>query len=155
GDVLHEIYLEMPKFQLPLSQCDTIHKKLLYVLTHMDVLNRMPQELNNQIFQKLKHIASMSRMSPDEMLAYQMSLMNDYAYMDSLHTEREEGIKIGEERGLKVGKAEGIKIGEERGRKEGKAEGKTEMAAEMKRRGMDWVTIAEISGLSLEEVKAL
>ncbi|MGM9759936.1 MAG: hypothetical protein ACI30I_07455, partial [Parabacteroides sp.] len=90
-------------------------------------------------FQKLKHIASMSRMSPDEMLAYQMSLMNDYAYMDSLHTEREEGIKIGEERGRKMGKAEG----------------KTEMAAAMKHRGMDLATIAEISGLSLETIEAL
>ncbi|MGM9760553.1 MAG: hypothetical protein ACI30I_10670, partial [Parabacteroides sp.] len=153
------------------SQCDTIHKKLLYVLTHMDILNRMPQELNNQIFQKLKHIASMSRMSPDEMLAYQMSLMNDYAYMDSLHTEREEGIKIGEERGLKIGEERGLKIGEEKGRKEGKAEGlaegraegktegkiegKIEIATAMKRRGMDLATIAEISGLSLEEVEAL
>ncbi|MGM9758672.1 MAG: hypothetical protein ACI30I_00975, partial [Parabacteroides sp.] len=88
---------------------------------------------------KLKHIASMSRMSPDEMLAYQMSLMNDYAYMDSLHTEREEG------------RAEGIKIGEEKGR----TEGKIEMAAAMKRRGMDLATIAEISGLSAEKIKTL
>ncbi|MGM9758871.1 MAG: hypothetical protein ACI30I_01985, partial [Parabacteroides sp.] len=64
-------------------------------------------------------------------------------YMDSLHTEREEGIKIGEERG--------IKIGEERGRKEEKAE----MAAAMKRRGMDLATIAEISGLSHDEIKNL
>ncbi|MGM9760719.1 MAG: hypothetical protein ACI30I_11535, partial [Parabacteroides sp.] len=86
---------------------------------------------------------------------YQMSLMNDYAYMDSLHTEREEGIKIGEERGLKIGEEKGRKEGKAEGLAEGETKGKTEMAAAMKRRGMDLATIAEISGLPLEEIEAL
>ena len=50
----------------------------------------MPEELNNQIFRKLKHIASMSRLSPDEMLAYQMRVMNDVALLDSILTGPED-----------------------------------------------------------------
>ncbi|MDY5639159.1 MAG: hypothetical protein SPF72_11395 [Parabacteroides sp.] len=113
----------------------------------MEILNRMPAELNNQIFRKLKHIASMSRLSPDEMLAYQISISNDIALLDSMRTEREEGEAIG----LKKGEA----IGLEKGREEGRMEEKRSMARNLKSMGLDPQQISRASGLSLEEIERL
>ena len=135
GDALQEIYLEMPKFQLPLHRCETLAERFLYVLKNMEILNRMPEELNNQIFRKLKHIASMSRLSPDEMLAYQMSVMNDVALLDSIRTGREEG--------------------HEEGREEGRMEEKRSIARNLKSMGLSCQQISQASGLTLEEIEQL
>ena len=131
GDALQEIYLEMPKFQLPLHRCETLAERFLYVLKNMEILNRMPEELNNQIFRKLKHIASMSRLSPDEMLAYQMSVMNDVALLDSIRTGREEG------------------------HEEGRMEEKRSIARNLKSMGLSFQQISQASGLTLEEIEQL
>ena len=95
----------------------------------------MPEELNNQIFRKLKHIASMSRLSPDEMLAYQMSVMNDVALLDSIRTGREEG--------------------HEEGREEGRMEEKRSIARNLKSMGLSIQQISQASGLTLEEIEQL
>ena len=147
GDALQEIYLEMPKFRLPLSQCDTLEKRFLYVLNNMEVLDRLPKELNNQLFQRMKEIASLSNLSADQMIAYHRSMMEDYAYYDTINTT------------FKKGEAKGHKEGREEGRKEGIAEGevkgRTEMARKLKEEGFDSAIIAKCSGLSLEEIEAL
>ena len=146
GDALQEIYLEMPKFQLPLHRCETLAERFLYVLKNMEILNRMPEELNNQIFRKLKHIASMSRLSPDEMLAYQMSVMNDVALF-SIRTGREEGREEGHE--------EGREEGHEEGREEGRMEEKRSIARNLKSMGLSFQQISQASGLTLEEIEQL
>lgn len=46
SDTLTEVYLEMPKFSLKLSECDTLYKKFLFVLNNIDILERLPKELN-------------------------------------------------------------------------------------------------------------
>ena len=91
----------------------------------------MPEELNNQIFRKLKHIASMSRLSPDEMLAYQMSVMNDVALLDSIRTGREES------------------------HEEGRMEEKRSIARNLKSMGLSCQQISQASGLTLEEIEQL
>ena len=101
----------------------------------MEILNRMPEELNNQIFRKLKHIASMSRLSPDEMLAYQMSVMNDVALLDSIRTGREEG--------------------HEEGREECRMAEKRSIARNLKSMGLSFQQISQASGLTLEEIEQL
>ena len=131
GDALQEIYLETPKFRLPLSQCDTLEKRFLYVLNNMEVLDRLPKELNNQLFQRMKEIASLSNLSADQMIAYHRSMMEDYAYYDTINTT--------------------FKKGEAKGRKEQTIE----MARKLKEEGFDSAIIAKCSGLSLEEIEAL
>ena len=143
GDALQEIYLEMPKFRLPLSQCDTLEKRFLYVLNNMEVLDRLPKELNNQLFQRMKEIASLSNLSADQMIAYHRSMMEDYAYYDTINTT----FKKGEAKGRKEGREEGIA--------KGRAENAIEMAHKLKREGVDPAIIAKCSGLSIEEVEAL
>ena len=53
------------------------------------------------------------------------------------------------------GIAEGIEIGREEGRAEGRAEGVSNVARKLKAMGVDYKTIVESTGLSIEEIEAL
>lgn len=139
SETLNEIYLEMPKFCLPLSSCDTIYKKWLYVLNNIDIMERLPKELNNQIFQKLKSIVEIERMTPDERLAYELSLSAERDISAIAETRYEEG----KEEGLKEGKEEGLKEGQKR------------IIEQMKNRGMSIDEISECTGYPIDEITRL
>ncbi|SPR10152.1 transposase [Orientia tsutsugamushi] len=72
----------------------------------------------------------------------------------------DEGIEIGETKGIAKGRAEGIEIGEIKGRAEGRAEGieigevkaKQELARNLLKAGFSVEFISENTGLSKEEV---
>ena len=95
----------------------------------------------------MKEIASLSNLSADQMIAYHRSMMEDYAYYDTINTT----FKKGEAKGHKEGREEGIAEGEVKGRKEQAIE----MARKLKEEGFDSAIIAKCSGLSLEEIEAL
>ncbi|MGL9718584.1 MAG: Rpn family recombination-promoting nuclease/putative transposase [Wolbachia sp.] len=76
-----------------------------------------------------------------------------------LNQKFNEGIQIGEERGIQIGekrgKKEGIQIGHEKGREEGEKHAKITVAKNSLKAGVSIDVIAEITGLSLDEVKQL
>ncbi|RHR41957.1 MULTISPECIES: Rpn family recombination-promoting nuclease/putative transposase [Parabacteroides] len=139
SDTLMEIYLEMPKFNLRLSECDTLYKKFLFVLNNIEIMERLPKELNEQIFQKLKSIVEIERMTPDERLAYELSLSTERDLYACMETKYEEGL----EKGIEKGKAEGL------------AEGIKSVAVRLKRLGMDLPSITHATGLTEAEIQAL
>ena len=67
----------------------------------------------------------------------------------------EKGRSEGEAIGLEKGRSEGEAIGLEKGRSEGAAQEKREIAKSMKAKKIPTADIAEITGLSAEEVEAL
>ena len=113
----------------------------------MGLRTELTEEQNRELFERMKEIASLSNLSADQMIAYHRSMMEDYAYYDTINTT------------FKKGEAKGHKEGREEGRKEGIAEGevkgRTEMARKLKEEGFDSAIIAKCSGLSLEEIEAL
>ena len=139
SETLNEIYLEMPKFVLPLHECDTLYKKWLYVLNNIEIMERLPKELNNQIFRKLKSIVEVERMTPDQRLEYELSLSVERDLSAALDTSFEDG--------MEKGKIEG-KI-------EGKAEEQRLIATNLKKQGVNIETIAQCTGLSVEEISGL
>ena len=139
SETLNEIYLEMPKFVLPLHECDTLYKKWLYVLNNIEIMERLPKELNNQIFRKLKSIVEVERMTPDQRLEYELSLSVERDLSAALDTSFEDG--------MEKGKAEG--------KMEGKAEEQRLIAANFKKQGVNIETIAQCTGLSVEEISGL
>ena len=139
SETLNEIYLEMPKFVLPLHECDTLYKKWLYVLNNIEIMERLPKELNNQIFRKLKSIVEVERMTPDQRLEYELSLSVERDLSAALDTSFEDG--------MEKGKIEG-KI-------EGKAEEQRLIATNLKKQGVNIETIAQCTGLPVEEISGL
>uniref|UniRef100_UPI002666BC25 PD-(D/E)XK nuclease family transposase n=2 Tax=uncultured Parabacteroides sp. TaxID=512312 RepID=UPI002666BC25 len=135
----NEIYLEMPKFVLPLHECDTLYKKWLYVLNNIEIMERLPKELNNQIFRKLKSIVEVERMTPDQRLEYELSLSVERDLSAALDTSFEDGMEKGLKEGIEKGKAEGL----------------CQVAANLKRMGMDIATIVNSTGLSKEVILSL
>ncbi|MBC8603544.1 PD-(D/E)XK nuclease family transposase [Parabacteroides acidifaciens] len=143
SETLNEVYFEMPKFVLPLSECNSIYLKWLYVLNNIDIMDRLPEELNNQLFRKLKSIVEIERMSANERLEYELSLAVERDMLSALDASREEGLVKGRAEGLAAGEAKGL------------AEGVRQTAINMKRTGLDVDTIVNCTGLSKEEILAL
>ena len=143
SETLNEIYLEMPKFVLPLQACDTLYKKWLFVLNNIEIMERLPEELNNQIFRKLKSIVEVERMTPDQRLEYELSLSVERDLAAALDTSFEDGMEKGLEKGVEKGKAEG------------KAEEQRLIATNLKKQGVNVETIAQCTGLSIEEINEL
>jgi hypothetical protein len=74
-----------------------------------------------------------------------------YAEEKGIKKGLKEGVKKGKEKGLK----EGLKKGKEEGLKEGIEKTKKEIGSEMKKSGMDIKLIAQITGLSEEQIEDL
>ena len=139
SETLNEVYLEMPKFVLPLHECDTLYKKWLYVLNNIEIMERLPEELNNQIFRKLKSIVEVERMTPDQRLEYELSLSVERDLSAALDTSFDYGMEKGVEKGKVEGKAEEQRL----------------IAANFKKKGINIETIAQCTGLSVEEIDKL
>ena len=125
----------MPKFVLPLSECKTIYLKWLYVLNNIDIMERLPEELNNQIFKKLKSIVEIEHMSANERLEYELSMAAERDMLCALDASFEDG------------EVKGIKKGREEERKE--------IATNLKSLGMSLTDIAKATGLPIEEIEQL
>ena len=82
-------------------------------------------------------------MTPDQRLEYELSLSVERDLSAALDTSFEDGM----EKGLKEGMKEGIE--------KGKAEGLCQVAANLKRMGMDIATIVNSTGLSKEVILSL
>ena len=102
-------------------------------------MERLPKELNNQIFRKLKSIVEVERMTPDQRLEYELSLSVERDLSAALDTSFEDGM----EKGM------------EKGKEEGKAEEQRLIAANLKKQGINVETIAQCTGLSVKEVSGL
>jgi DNA repair protein RadC len=72
---------------------------------------------------------------------------------------REEGIKIGIEKGVEIGVKKGEKLGIQKGRKEGRQEGELnkaiQMAKAMMKKGVEVKLIADVSKLSINQIRKL
>lgn len=135
SDKMRLIYLQLPYFTKELDDCETLLEKLIYVLKHMDVLQRMPWLAQDAVFQKLASIADVASLSKDERIAYDENLR---IYRDNIAVY--EGQYL-----------EGLEKGEARGR----AEALTENARRMKADGMASALIAKYTGLSVDEIESL
>ena len=99
------------------------------------------------LFKQLGKIASYSNLSPEQQMQYDDSFNNYLAFMGQQEYKLKEGIKIG------------LKEGEAKGRAEGRAEGARakaiESASKMKTKGYSVDIIADITGLTPDEIAAL
>ena len=105
----------------------------------MDILERMPKELQNQVFTKLKNISEIAQMSPDDRLAYEISRLHVYDTENALYTKYEEG------------REDGLAEGEKKGR----GEERLRMAHDMLKDGLDLQMIIRYTGLTKEQIQSL
>jgi len=125
------IYLEMPKFNKTVDELVTRFDKWLYIIKNLNKLDRIPDKLREQIFDKLFATAEIARFTPAQILSYEGSLKYYRDLKNSLDTARGEG-KI-----------------------EGKLEGKLEIAKKALKKSLSIDDIIELTGLSEDEIKGI
>ena len=130
---MKEIYLELPKFKLDFSACDTPYKRFLYILNHVEIMGEIPKHIweNDNFLKKLKSAVEVERMSLDERLAYELSLSVERDWYACMEYRYEEGVE------------------------KGKKESQYQIATNMKKIGIDLQTIVNCTGLTLDEVEKL
>ena len=125
------IYLEMPKFNKTVDELVTRFDKWLYIIKNLNKLDRIPDKLREQIFDKLFATAEIARFTPAQVLSYEDSLKHYRDLKNSLDTARGEG------------------------KLEGRIEGKFEIAIKALKKGFSINDIIELTGLSEDEIKGI
>ena len=128
-------FLQLPLFKKEANECENQVERWIYLLKNMETLSRFPWAAQSAVFKKLESIADVGAMSRAERLKYDEALKK---YRDTISV------------------LEGARM---EGRMEGREEGRTETmmanARKMNAYGLAWDMIAEITGLTIDEVKDL
>lgn len=89
-DKLTFIYLEMPKFIKTIDELQTRFDKWLFVLKNLNKLDRIPDKLKGQIFERVFEIAEIAKFTPEQIRSYEDSLKYYRDLKNSLDTARDE-----------------------------------------------------------------
>ena len=130
-----QIYIELPRFNKEEEECETDFERWIYVLKHMDTLDRMPFKARKAVFDKLLEVADVANLSKDERILYDEALKRYRDYKNTIDYAEEKGV----EKGIKIGKTEEQRL----------------IAANFKKRGVNTEMIAQCTGLSIEEIDNL
>ncbi|MDR1887158.1 MAG: Rpn family recombination-promoting nuclease/putative transposase [Prevotellaceae bacterium] len=132
--------IELPKFKKTETELETLMDKWLYSLKNMEYLHQCPEQFQEEIFKLLYEEAKLNNLKPEEMEAYNKSIME---YDDVVLA-----VDYAEERGEKRGE----KKGEERGIKIGLQQAKTDVVMSAYRIGLSVEEIAAITNFTVEQV---
>lgn len=112
----------------------------LYFLSTSDI----PADADAPGLQQAREKLRIMKMSRDDQVAYDRYLMDRAILRNTMTTARDEG--------RNEGRAEGLAEGHEEGRAEGRKEGMKDVAQKMKQKGFSNSEIAQMTGLSIEEI---
>lgn len=144
GEVkLKQIYLSFDLFNLTEEECKTPLEKTVYILKNMNLFDMSPFKEKEDAFRRLLDVANLNAMTDHERAVYEENLK---IYRD-WHATMEYAVEEAEEKGLKKGMEKGLE--------KGKTEEQRLIAANLKKQGVNIETIAQCTGLSVEEINGL
>ena len=106
-------------------------------------------------FDRLFEEAEIAKFTPQEMREYETSKMAYRDIKNSVDTAKREGIAEGKEIGMKEGMKQGMEKGMKEGMEKGMSQRSLEIARKMLAKGIDEVSIMDMTGLTAEEIKLL
>ena len=144
---LRMTFLQLPEFSKEPEDCESYFDKWIYVLKHMDILDRLPWKAQYEAFKKLASICDFAKLSDNERKQYEESerILNDNIAIANRALAE----------GMNKGRAEGMAQGMAKGMAKGRTAEKKDIALKMKQSGLETNLIASITGLSIEEIEAL
>ena len=145
------IYVEIAKFNKTEDELVSLYDKWLYVLKNLSKLEKRPKALLDKIFDKLFKEAEIARFNEIERKEYETSLKEYLDYKNQLETNARDAKREGHEEGFK----EGVKFGFKEGRDAGCAETTIDLAKKMKTKGISFLDISEMTGLTEKEIRDL
>ena len=129
------IYLEMPKFGKTLTQLETRFDKWLYVLRNLNKLDRVPEKLKENVFERLFETAEIARFDHQQLNDYEESLKYYRDLKNSLDTAFEDGI--------------------EKGKKEEKNMQEISFVMRLHNKGKSMTEIVDLTGLHIKRVEQI
>ena len=154
-DKLTYVYLELPKFRKTEQELETNFDKWMFLLCHMEVLDRCPAKLQSKIFEKAFATAEVARYNPAEQRSYEDSLKVYRDLINVVRTAERKVLEKGIAEGMEKGLAEGIEKGLAEGMEKGMEKGKLQIAANSLALGFDVETVAKLTGLPVHEIRKL
>ena len=142
-DKLEFVFVEVAKFNKGEDELETDLDKWLYLLKNMSTLLERPAALRDRIFGRLFDVAEYARLDDEERKNYVEAMNTARDTYNQIDYALNKGIGIGREEG----REEGIEIGLEK-----KA---YEIARKMIAKGLDVDTIADLTGLTMDEILTL
>ena len=125
--------------------------KWCFALTHIGTLDRLPDELRTEAFERLFQACEIARFEPEVKLKYEKEMITERDYYNMLNTAKADGRAEGEAKGREEGMMEGEAKGRKEGRAEGRAEGRNEekirIAKALKKNGVADNIIAATTGI--------
>ena len=131
SDKMRLTLLQLPCFTKEIDECETIFEKIIYVLKHMEILQRMPFLAQSAVFKRLSEIADVASLTKEERRQYDEDLKH---YRDTIAVMHGQFLE---------------------GETKGRAETNIANALKMKVKGYPIEDIAEITGLTADEIAAL
>ena len=158
-----QIYIELPRFNKEEEECETDFERWIYVLKNMETFQRLPFKARKSVFEKLEQIVDIASLSKEDRMKYDESIKVYRDHLAVLDFAKQEGLELGMRQGRAEGMAKGIAEGIEQGMAKGIEQGKNEgemnerlkNARRMKTKGYPIDDIADITGLSAEEINSL
>ena len=129
------IFVELRHFNKPLSECKTIVEKWCYCLKNIGSMDRLPAELQEEVFKRFFEAAEIAKFDPDKREKYISEMFTQDDYINEIETARENG--------------------EKKGRAEGEKRKAVEVAKAMKGDGMSCEQISKFTGLTKAQIEAL
>ena len=130
-----QIYIELPRFIKSEADCNNFLEYWIYNLVNMNKLNEISFKDRKAIFDRLEQVASQANLTDEERARLDEDWKNYNDFFNTVDFARDEG------------RAEG--------RAEGRSEEKLEIAKKMKTMGLPSESIAQATGLSIEEIEKL
>ena len=131
SDKLRFIFIELPAFTKEEEECITDFERWIYILKHMDTLDRMPFKARKAVFERLEKLASKANMTQEERAQYEEEWK---VYNDYFNT---------------------LDFAEKKGMQKGMQKEKEVTARIMKSKGLSLELISECTGLTTEEIEKL
>ena len=131
NDKFRQIFIELPNFNKEEDECENDFERWIYILKHMDTLDRMPFKARKAVFERLEKLASKANMTQEERARYEEEWK---VYNDYFNT---------------------LDFAEQKGVQKGLQKGKEETARNLKELGVADDIIIKSTGLSKEEIEKL
>lgn len=151
SDKLRFIFLQLPCFTKEEDECQTDFERWIYVLKNMETFQRLPFKARKSVFEKLEQIVDIASLSKEDRMKYDESIKVYRDHLVTLDFAKQEGLELG----MRQGMAKGIAKGIEQGKNEGEMNERLKNARRMKTKGYPIDDIADITGLSAEEINSL
>lgn len=169
------IFLQLPLFKMTEGECKTDFERWIYILKHMEGLQRLPFQARNAVFKRLEQIMDIASLNKEEREKYDATIdayRDQYAVMSyakkrsmeagwkqglrqGLQQGKEIGMQQGKEIGMQQGIQQGMQQGIQQGMQQGKAEQNIENSRKLKALGVASDIIHQATGLSLDEIARL